>query len=138
MPAEIRHVVFSPPEVAAAIREHHRRLGRPLPAGLRQIQLRTVGASVQASLEMVAENGPSTRLECTGTELAEALFAYCDAHMIPLPRAGTKGLQCCGSNLLLIITLNVQGAGWPLSAGLARQTTSRSIPAARRFSSQAA
>jgi hypothetical protein len=122
LPAEIRHVVFSPAEVAAAIREYRRRIGQPLPeGGLRQIVLQSVGGGAQAMLEIAADGGPSSRLECGGAELAEALFAYCDAHMIPLPRAGTKGLQCCGPNLLLIITLNLHGAGWPLSAGLARQ-----------------
>jgi hypothetical protein len=123
VPAEIRHVVFSPAEVAAAIREYRRNIGRPLPAGgLRRIDLQTAGAGALAILEIADDDGAEpSRLESGGAELAEALFAYCNAHMIPLPLAGTKGLQCCGANLLLIITLNLQGAGWPLSAGLARR-----------------
>jgi hypothetical protein len=113
--------VFSPAEVAAAVREYRRRIGRPLPTGgLRRIEIQPEKGGAQATLEIAAEDGPTGPWECGGAELAEALYAYCEAHMIPLPRAGTKGLQCFGPNLLLIITLNLQGAGWPLSAGLSR------------------
>ena len=121
MPAEIRHVVFSPPEVAAAIREHRRHIGQPLPTGgLRRIEMQAVKGGAQVTLDITAENGAPSLWECGGAELADALYAYCNAHMIPLPRAGTKGLQCFGQNVLLIITLNLQGSGWPLSAGLSR------------------
>jgi hypothetical protein len=121
LPAEIRHVVFSPAEAAAAVREYRRRIGQPLPVGgLRRIEIQPGKSGVQATLDIAADDGEPSRWECAGAELAEALYAYCEAHMIPLPRAGTKGLQCFGPNLLLIITLNLQGAGWPLSAGLSR------------------
>lgn len=119
MPAEIRHIVFSPVEVAAAVREYRRRAGRPLPpGGLRRIEMRAAKGGVQVTLDIAADGGPPGLWEIGSAEMADALFGYCGAHAIPLPRAGTKGLQCFGANLMLIITLNLQGAGWPLSAGL--------------------
>jgi hypothetical protein len=39
---------------------------------------------------------------------------------VPLPSSGIKTLQRFGDNLLLVVTVNLTGAGWPLSAGLAR------------------
>ena len=51
--------------------------------------------------------------------MTDALIFYCGAHNIPMPAAGAKSLQRFGENLLLIVTVNLKGAGWPLSAGLA-------------------
>jgi hypothetical protein len=121
VPAEIRHIVFSAAEVAAALREYRRHVGRPLPAGmLRRFEMHPGAGGVRASFAIAADNGtPSAAGEAGGAELAEALVHYCGARNIPLPAAGVKTLQRFGDSLLLIVTLNLTGAGWPLSAGLA-------------------
>jgi hypothetical protein len=121
VPAEIRHIVFSPAEIAAGIREYRRRMGHPLPPGLlRDILLRDGGgAGVRAALDIVPEHGCAAECWEIGTaELTAAMVLYCGDHKIPLPAAGTKGLQKFADSLLLIVTINVSGAGWPLSAGL--------------------
>jgi hypothetical protein len=122
MPAEIRHIVFCPAEVAAAIRQYRRDTGRPLPAGaLRRLDMQIAGSGVRAVVDLMPDDGsPPGIWEIGNAELTDAVIRYCKAHGIPLPAAGTKGLQCFGDSLLLIVTMNLRGAGWPLSAGLSR------------------
>jgi len=119
LPSEIRHIVFGAAEIAAGIREYRRRIGHPLPIGrLRRLLLRD-GGGVRAELEVVPEDGsPPETWEIGTAELTAAMVLYCGDHKIPLPAAGAKGLQKFGDSLLLIDTINLRGAGWPLSAGL--------------------
>jgi hypothetical protein len=121
VPAEIRHIVFSAAEVAAAIREHRRHVGRPLPVGLlRRFELHPGAGGVRAVFAIIPDSGgPPESGEVGAAEITDALVLYCNAHNIPLPAAGIKSLQRFGDSLLLIITVNLTGAGWPLSAGLA-------------------
>jgi hypothetical protein len=122
VPAEIRHIVFCAAEVAAAIREYRRHVGRSLPSGaLRRLELfPSPGGGVRVSLEIAPDNGVSAESwEVGSAEITDALIFYCGAHNIPMPAAGAKSLQRFGENLLLIVTVNLKGAGWPLSAGLA-------------------
>ena len=121
MPAEIRHIVFCAAELAAAIREYRRHAGRPLPGGaLRRLELYAGTGGVRVSLEIAPDNGVSSESwEIGSAEMTDALIFYCGAHNIPMPAAGAKSLQRFGENLLLIVTVNLKGAGWPLSAGLA-------------------
>ena len=123
MPSEIRHIVFSTAEVAAAIREYRRHIGRPLPAGtLRHFDMHPGKGGIRVSVDIAPDNGAKAETcEFGGSEMTDALILYCGAHHIPLPSAGIKALQRFGDSLLLIVTLNLTGAGWPLSAGLAIQ-----------------
>ncbi len=120
MPAEIRHIVFSPAEVAAAIREYRRHVGRPLAVGLlRRFELQPGTGGVRAAFAIIPDSGaPCDSGEVGAAEITDALVLYCNAHNIPLPAGGIKSLQRFGDSLLLIITVNLTGAGWPLSAGL--------------------
>ena len=102
------------------MREYRRHIGWPLPAGaLRRLDLRPAAGGVRVALDIVPDDGASPAVwEIGNAELSNAVIRYCGAHGIPLPAAGTKGLQCFGDSLLFIVTLNLRGAGWPLSAGL--------------------
>jgi hypothetical protein len=130
LPAEIRHIVFCSSEIGAAVREYRRQVNRPLPVGaLRRLELSAgKGGGVRLLVEVAPDSGgaPETA-ELGNAELADALIQYCEAHHIPLPLAGTKGLQRFGDNLLLIVTTNLRGSGWPLSAALSLHPA---IPAA--------
>jgi hypothetical protein len=121
MPAEIRHIVFSAAEAAAAIREYRRHVGRPLPVGIqRRFEMHPASGGVRASFDINPDNGtPSQTCEVGSAEITDALILYCGAHNVPLPEAGVKTLQRFGDSLLFIVTVNLTGAGWPLSAGLA-------------------
>jgi hypothetical protein len=123
VPSEIRHIVFATAEVAAAIREYRRHINRPLPPGtLRHFDMHPGKGGVRVSVDIAADNdGRAESCEVGGAELTDALILYCGAHHIPLPSAGIKTLQRFGDSLLLIVTLNLAGTGWPLSAGLAIQ-----------------
>lgn len=121
MPAEIRHIVFCSAEIAAAVREYRRQVRRPLPTGaLRRLDMNTApGGGVRLAIEIAPDGGgPPETAELGSAELAEALIQYCGTHHILLPLAGTKGVQRFGDSLLLIVTTNLKGAGWPLSASL--------------------
>jgi hypothetical protein len=120
VPSEIRHIVFSAAEVAAAIREYRRHVGRPLAVGrLQHFELQPGTGGVRAALAVIPDDGgPCESDEIGAAEITDALVLYCNAHHIPLPMGGIKSLQRFGDSLLLIITLNLTGAGWPLSAGL--------------------
>jgi hypothetical protein len=131
VPSEIRHIVFSAAEVAAAIREYRRHIARPLPAGaLRRFEMYPGKGGVRASFDIHPDLGtPPESCEVGGSEITEALVLYCGAHNIPLPATGVKSLQRFGDSLLLIMTVNLTGAGWPLSAGLAIQRLKPVVPA---------
>ena len=131
MPSEIRHIVFSAAEVAAAIREYRRHVARPLPVGvLRRFEMYPGKGSVRASFDIVPDGGiPEETCEVGGTEITDALILYCGAHGIPLPATGVKTLQRFGDSLLFIVTVNLTGAGWPLSAGLAIHRARPAAPA---------
>ena len=131
MPSEIRHIVFSAAEVAAAIREYRRHIARPLPTGvLRRFEMAPGKGSVRVSFDIVPDSrSPTETWEVGGTEITDALILYCDAHHIPLPSTGVKTLQRFGDSLLFIVTVNLTGAGWPLSAGLAIQRAKPAEPA---------
>ena len=120
MPAEIRHLIFSAAEVAAAIREYRRYVGRPLPVGaLRRFEMQPGKGGVRASFDIVPDaGGAMATWEVGGTEITDALVLYCGVHNVPLPSAGIKTLQRFADSLLLVVTVNLTGAGWPLSAGL--------------------
>ena len=121
MPSEIRHLVFSTTEVVAAIREYRRHVGRPLPTGtLRRFEMHPGKGGVRASFDIVPDNTiPAQGWEVGSAEITDALILYCGAHNVPLPATGVKTLQRFGDSLLLIVMVNLAGAGWPLSAGLA-------------------
>jgi hypothetical protein len=133
VPAEIRHIVFCAAEVAAAVREYRRHLGRPLPSGaLRRLELFPGTGGVRVSMEIAPDNGISSESwEISSAEITDALIFYCGAHNIPMPAAGVKSLQRFGENLLLIVTVNLKGAGWPLSAGLALHRPKIAVEAAQ-------
>jgi hypothetical protein len=121
LPAEIRHIVFCTSEIAAAVREYRRQVRRPLPAGaLRRLEMTGVpGGGVRLAIEIAPDNGGSPEAnELGNAELTDALIQYCDAHHIPLPLGGIKSLQRFSESLLLIVTTNLRGSGWPLSASL--------------------
>src|SRR5437879_10064849 len=94
VPSEIRHIVFSAAEVAAAIREYRRHIARPLPAGaLRRFEMYPGKGSVRASFDIHPDIGtPPESCEVGGSEITEALVLYCGAHNIPLPATGVKSL----------------------------------------------
>jgi hypothetical protein len=137
LPAEIRHIVFCSSEIAAAVREYRRQVHRPLPIGaLRRLDLNpSASGGVRLVIEIAPDSGgaPQTA-ELGNAELADALIQYCETHHVPLPLTGTKSLQRFGENLLLIVTNNLKGSGWPLSASLSMNPTIPTEPEREKVS----
>jgi len=103
MPAEIRHLIFSNPEVTAAIRNYCQKSGQLIPD------------HVTTRLEIGAENRPivvismntgkhrrQADLQIAGEKLLAALILFCHGKRIPLPVRGAKEL-CILKGLLTVV-----------------------------------
>ena len=120
MPKELRHLLFRPPEVVQAVKEYHRRIGDPLPAGaVARCGPETADAAVQFRIILTpdlvaaadgslvaAVGGERQELLIEGPTLAAALILHCRDRKIPLPAAADKSLQRFGEQVCLIVTLN--------------------------------
>jgi hypothetical protein len=111
VPAEIRHLLFRPPEVVLAITEYSRRMRTPLPSGsvLRcGVQTRGVeGVQFTMVIAPADANEPASReVVVEGPVLAAALILFCRDRRIPLPSDAEKSLQKFGDMLGLVVTRN--------------------------------
>jgi hypothetical protein len=105
MPTEIRHIVFTPEEIARAVVAYHRRSGNPLPAGnvLRCVPDQTDG-QVTAALEMdVDSDGSRLNVPVPTPALAASLILFCINNRIPLPTQANKSLAMLNGNVSLVI-----------------------------------
>ena len=120
MPTELRHLLFPPAEVLDAVREYHRRLGTPLPAGNvvecgpegaegpgSTICFRIVLTSPSAKNAALGKPVEDTRREVIieSHVLSAALILCCRDLHIPLPVAASKQLQRFGRQVCLVATL---------------------------------
>ncbi|MBV9813832.1 MAG: hypothetical protein JO326_13875 [Acetobacteraceae bacterium] len=120
MPAELRHILFRPAEVVQAVKEYHRRLGKPLPTGAVvgcAPESDEAGGVVRFRIELVPDvvegaprPSPGTEQRCEivleGPALAAALILHCRDRRIPLPANAGKSLELFGSQLCLVATIN--------------------------------
>ena len=106
MPAEIRHIIFSNPEVTAAIRNYCLKSGQLIPD------------DVTARLEIGAQNRPivtisvtggrhrrQVDLQVSGEKLLAALILFCHSKRIPLPVRGAKDLCVLHGRLTVVVQL---------------------------------
>ncbi len=119
MPSELRHLLFRPPEVVQAVKEYHRRIGTPLPAGtVLQCGPESEGASGVVRFRIVLEpdlgegvapkpgEEPRQEVVIEGPALAAALILHCRDRRIPLPASADKSLQRFREQVCLIATIN--------------------------------
>lgn len=120
MPTEMRHLLFRPPEVLVAVKEYHRRVGTPLPAGsVARCGPEAVGADAAVRFRIVLTPDPSTdptlpslpiplrrELVIEPPVLAAALILHCRDRRIPLPASAGKSLQRFGEQVCLVVTIN--------------------------------
>jgi hypothetical protein len=120
MPAEIRHIVFKPPEVVEALGIYYRRVGRAVPPGVvTNCGPDRMSATSPARFRMTIDDDPSVTssglppnglskpqtLVVEGADLAAALILFCRKKKIPLPANATKSLEVYGGQLCLAFTL---------------------------------
>jgi len=108
MPTEIRHVLFRPNEVVAAIIEFYRRMQSPLPPGsILRTSLEEFGGNVGFGMVIEGKDGTSRqKVTMDGAQLTSALILYCRDHGVPLPSDSAKSLRKLDEWLALVITRN--------------------------------
>jgi hypothetical protein len=117
MPSEIRHILFQPPEVVAALGAYFRRVGRAVPPGvIIQCGPEQMNKDAPARFRMTIEDerplanpvrpsGDAAQcITVDGADLAAALILYCRSHKIPLPANASKSLEILGGQLCLAFT----------------------------------
>jgi hypothetical protein len=106
MPAEIRHLIFSPPEVTAAIRNYCLRSGQLIPDDV--TTRLDVGAENRPIVTISIEGGKHRRpadLQVAGEKLLASLILFCHSKRIPLPVRGTKELCVLHGRLVVVVQL---------------------------------
>ncbi len=120
MASEIRHILFEPPEVVAAVGDYFRRVGRAVPAGI-VVQCGPSGGpdSTPISFHMTLAQdplerrlrladrvvAPSHHLTVDSADLTAALILFCRSQKIPLPAGVAKTLEIYGDKICLTFTL---------------------------------
>jgi len=113
MPTELRHVLFRPSEVIAAIIQYQRHMGYPLPPGTilsHGLEPGEVGGAVRYGMVVAPDRPrpdepPRRKVEVEGPALAAALILYCRERRIPLPAKADKSVQRFGDQLGLVVTI---------------------------------
>lgn len=107
MPSEIRHIVFTPVEIIAALDGFLRSRGQPLPTGaVLKIEIEP-GEPLLVNVTVTTDLAVRiATLHFAEAEVAAALLNYCRDYRIPLPGYGAKHLHRVGRNLALSVTLN--------------------------------
>ncbi|MBV8651330.1 MAG: hypothetical protein JO255_07670 [Alphaproteobacteria bacterium] len=106
MPAEIRHLIFSNPEVTSAIRNYCLRSGQLIPDDV--TTRLEVGAENKPIVTISVEAGKHRRpvdLQVAGEKLLAALILFCHGKRIPLPVRGAKELCVLHGKLTVVIQL---------------------------------
>ncbi len=114
MPTELRHVLFRPSEVIAAIVQYQRHMGYPLPPGTilsHGLEPGEPGSAVGFSVVIRPDTPdagapPERKVTVEGPALAVALILYCREQRIPLPAKADKSLQRFGNQVGLVVAVN--------------------------------
>jgi len=93
MPSEVRQLLFKSREIIVAITEYFHRRGLNLPIGTASRVTIVEGQPVQASLDIVTDQGETVAVEVNAEMLAASLILYCINRKIPLPADADKRLQ---------------------------------------------
>ena len=91
MPSEVRQLLFKSREIIVAITEYFHRRGLNLPIGTASRVTIVEGQPVQASLDIVTDQGETVAVNAE--MLAASLILYCINRKIPLPADADKRLQ---------------------------------------------
>lgn len=108
MSQEVRHILFSDAEIAAALIGWEHRQGRRVASGtLSMVSVREVDGEIEAELQASSDDDLPVALPCLrGSALAAALIAFCHHRRVPLPRRAPKRLALLDGRLLLTVVRN--------------------------------
>ena len=113
MPTELRHLLFRPSEVVAAIVQYQRHMGYPLPPGTilsHGLEPGEPDGAVQYGMVVCPDTPrpgepPRRKVMVEGPALAAALILFCRERHIPLPAKAEKSLQRFGEQVGLVVTV---------------------------------
>jgi len=109
VPMELRKILFSTPELTAALRASGPDAARAFRAGTveRVVVRDDARQTVVFYLATREADSAPVQIIFSRDEVAHALVLYCQQHKIPLPAAGRKVLWPQEEGLALMITLTV-------------------------------
>lgn len=107
---ELRCLVFTHAEIAAAIVERRKRTGQGLPDSVVERVTFESGDEITTVLHMRSREGEAKRYRCAATEVTAALVRACMDRKIPMPVHAEKFVQLVRGTLALMITLNFNKA----------------------------
>jgi len=106
VPSELRQIFFSALEVLAAIKEHRRRVRKPLPTGT---IVRFEIAEKEPLFVVIEitddETGSRNNYKIGAEALGAALILFCIDHKIPMPVEANKSLRREGGGLCLVVEI---------------------------------
>ncbi len=102
---ELRCLVFSEQEVAAAVQERRKKLQEQILDGTLQKVSYQSDSGVSATLVGVDQQGRSQSLVIPDNELSAALVNFCMSRKIPMPVKSDKYLQVINDGLTMMITM---------------------------------
>ena len=109
MPTEMREIAFRETEFFSAVRDYRLRRGEPLPMGsVLGIDFDEDEADVKARIRIGKDDGrDEMSIELPTESIAAALIFFCINHKIPLPAHAAKSIKKLGSNIILVISINM-------------------------------
>lgn len=107
MPSELRNIFFSALEVLAAIKEHRRRIRKPLPTGTIVRFEISEKDPISVIIEITDdETGGRNNYKIGAEALGAALILFCIDHKIPMPVEAHKSLRREGGGVCLVVEIS--------------------------------
>jgi hypothetical protein len=109
VPTEMREIAFRETEFFSAVRDYRLRRGEPLPMGsVLGIEFEEDQSDLTAKIKIGRDEGDEvTSIELPTESIAAALIFFCINHKIPLPAHAAKSVKKLGSNIVLVININM-------------------------------
>jgi hypothetical protein len=106
MPAEIRHLIFTEPEVATAIRNYYQKSGKMVPDdATTRLEVDDKNKPVVTISVEAGRHRRQSAAQITGEKLLAALILFCHSKRIPLPARGAKELCILNGRLVVLVQL---------------------------------
>ena len=100
MPTELRRLIFSRDELAAAIAHYNKESPNGMPSGHVMYCKISQNEDLQITVKILPDGESDVQtVELTTDTVASALMQYCLANKIPMPRKSHKTLQAIAGNI---------------------------------------
>jgi hypothetical protein len=108
MPREIRQIILSKEEFAGAIKSYRRTAQDALPHGDIDCYRVTPAGSIQLNMKTYYGGGQQNiTIDLSSAHIIEILIRFCIENNIMIPKNSKKSYQVQGSEVLLVITMDM-------------------------------